>query len=208
MLGVRQTTGAMTSSAVLFRCGTEERRLALSTRDVCLLDAEYFFPAGAAARQLLGLDFVKGLGAPPTGRVLCTHKRVILAGLLESLLQALADQQDLLSYSYAFRFSDGPHSGESCGGSLAGFTVGGLHGYVTVRPSGYCYATLSEIAPTGRGRVVQVLDLRTRGDLATDDWGSLMVQRRGAHVGWFEALPPVLEWLEAATGSTVDVLHA
>jgi hypothetical protein len=197
----------MTTGAVLFRCGGQQRRLALSARDVHLLDGEYFLRGGGTARALLGLDFVAGLGPPPTGQVLCTHQRIALAGHLQSLLEALRDQADLLCYSYSYRFASGPAAGRSGGGGTSGFAVDGFSGHIDVRPSGYCYVTLLEVAPTGRARVVQVIDLRGRRELQTDDWGKVTVSRRKAEVGWFDALPPVIAWLKQQRAPSVDVLH-
>jgi hypothetical protein len=195
----------VSKDSVLFRCGEQECALPLSLRDVHLLDSEYFFARSASHRELLGLAFVAGLGAPPLGRVLVTHRRSVLTSQLEGLAQALEDQRDLISWSYSFRFSEKPEA--SGGGSVAGFHVRGLHGFVTVQPSGYCHVTLSEVAPTGRGRLVEIIDMRVRKELPTDDWGVLSIGRRKADVGWFQELPRVIAWLKAQQGKDVQVLH-
>jgi len=90
----------------------------VSVRDVRLLDGEYFLQKGAY-RALFGLDFVKGLGAPPTRRVLVTHRLTVLESHLEDLLHALNDQRNLVTYSYGFRFTGKPE--RSGGGTVAGF---------------------------------------------------------------------------------------
>jgi hypothetical protein len=173
---------------------------------VHLLDGEYFFARSVSYRPLFGLAFVAGLGAPPLGEVLVTHRRFVLASQLENLAQALEDQRDLISWSYSFRFSEKPDSGG--GGSVSGFQVHGLHGFITVQPSGYCHVTLSEVAPTGRGRLVEIIDMRVRKELATDNWGLLTIARRKADVGWFQELPRVIAWLKAQQAKDVEVLHA
>jgi hypothetical protein len=194
------------NGAVVFRCGTSEERLVLSSRDVHLLDGEYFLTRTGDYRSLLGLDFVRGLGAPPEGKVLVSHRRVVLDAMLQGLSTALADQRDLISFSYDFAFSD--HHDMGGGGAVSGFKVSGLFGSITVRPSGYCTVTLSQTAPTGRGRTVEIIDMRVRQKLETDDWGTLTVSRRPAEVGWFNELPKVLTWLQQQRSPTVDVLHA
>jgi hypothetical protein len=77
-----------------------------------------------------------------------------------------------------------------------------------VEPSGYCHVTLSEVAPTGRGRLVEIIDMRVRKELATDNWGLLTVARRKADVGWFQELPRVISWLKTQQAKDVEVLHA
>jgi len=191
---------------VVFRCGDQECSLPLSVRDVHLLDGEYFFVRSTSYRALLGLAFVAGLGAPPVGQVLVSHRRFVLASQLEGLAQALEDQRDLISWSYSYKFSEKPD--RSGGGSVSGFQVHGLHGSITVQPSGYCHATLSEIAPTGRGRLVEIIDMRVRKELVTDNWGRLSIARRKADVGWFDELPRVIAWLKAQQTTDVEVLHA
>src|SRR5262245_50645746 len=84
---------------VLFRCDGSEHGMALSTGDGRLLGGD-FVRQMASFRALFGLDFVKGLGAPPTGQVLVTHRREVLEQQLENLLRALNDQRDLIGYSY------------------------------------------------------------------------------------------------------------
>lgn len=194
----------MKTGTVIFRCGGSEVALPLSSRDVHLLDSDYFLQRTANYRKYLGLDFVKGLQVPPEGVVLATHRRAVLLAVLEGLHAALADQQDLIGSSYTFHFSG--RRERSGGGSVSGFRVGDRFGSVTVEPAGYCTMTLSELAPTGRGRVVEIVDMR-RHDPIDTDWGTLSVRRKSAVVGWFQALPPVLSWLAAQTAQDVELLH-
>src|SRR5262245_22538932 len=178
--------------------------MALSVRDVHMLDGEYFQQKGSF-RVLFGLSFVKGLGAPPTGQVLVTHQREVLEQQLESLLRALNEQKDLIGYSYVYKFGGKPE--RSGGGAVAGFKVQGRFGFVSVRPSGCCYVRLSELTPAGQTRVVETIDMRVVRKLQTDDWGLLTVGRRRADVGWFDELPALLEWLRRQRGRDVEVLH-
>lgn len=85
----------------------------------------------------------------------------------------------------------------------------GLIGYVTVRPSGYCFVILSEVAPTGRGRLVQLIDVRQQAPLQTDDWGTLKVSKsKPQSVGWFDELPRLIQWLGVQETEEAEVLHA
>jgi hypothetical protein len=85
--------------------------------------------------------------------------------------------------------------------------VNGYFGFISVRPSGYCDLTLSEVAPNGRGRDIELVDMRVKRRLETDDRKTLVVYRRRAVVGWFEHLPAAIEFLGHCTERQVDVLH-
>jgi hypothetical protein len=198
--------GAIVMGVVVFRCGNSEHEMPLSHRDVHLLDGQYFFPGGGwGYRQALGLDFIAGLGAPPVGVALVKHRRDSEALLLRSLLACLETQKDLLSFSYSYGFTNEPNRRR--GGGLSGFRVNGYFGSIDVRPSGYCDLTLSEAAPNGRGRIVEIIDMRVKRRVQTECEGTLVVHRRKAVVGWFEELPKALDFLERCTHVDVEVIH-
>ena len=191
---------------VVFRCGDSEHEMTLSNRDVHLLDGRYFLEGGGwGYRKALGLDYVAGFRTPPVGVPLRMHPIGSLAQVLQSLLVALETQKNLLCYSYSYEFSQEP--GQRHGGGCSGFRVNGYFGHISVRPSGYCDLTLSEIGANGRGRVIEVLDMRVRTRLETADKGTLIVHRRKASVGWFEELARVLAFLDRFSGSEVVILH-
>jgi hypothetical protein len=194
------------TNSLVLRCGTAEHALVLSTRDIRILDGRFFAPLQAAGyRPLLGLAFIAGLGAPPLNTVLVTHRRSIFLSQLEALLVGLENQRDLVTYSYSYAFSE--RAGSNGGGTTSGFHVRGLSGVISVQPSGYCDLTLSEAGPAGKGRILEIHDLRRQTKLQTDDWGMLKVMRRAADVGWYEILPPAIEWLRAQSSREVEVLH-
>src|SRR5207245_8663074 len=118
---------------------------------------------------------------------LVTHKRYPLILRFESLQRQLETQADLLSFSYSYEFS--AEKGVRGGGGQSGFRIRGLIGSIDVRPSGYCDLTLSEIAPNGKGRIVEVIDMRARRKIETDDKGILKVHRRKEEVGWITEVP-------------------
>ena len=57
---------------IVIRAGNAEHAMALSSRDVYLLDGQYFFKNGWQYRKLLGLNFFRGLKSPPLGVPLVT----------------------------------------------------------------------------------------------------------------------------------------
>jgi hypothetical protein len=199
--------GGMSAAAarVVFRCGAAGHATALSRRDVGLLDGQHFLVGRGTYRELFGLDFVRGRGAPHIGQVLARHPRLALIDRLEGLLRALDDQRDLIGCSYGFRFSRNDFM--SGVGAVSGFSVRGLAGAVSAEPSGYCDVVLTQKAPSGRSRVVEIIDLRVRDSVETEQWGTLTAVRRPAAVGWFEALPPLLAWLRAQRGPDVELVH-
>jgi hypothetical protein len=148
-----------------------------------------------------------GLRALPEGKILCRHRRKWFIVQLEGLQKRLTDQHDLFGYSYQYSFTEGPRAGSKCGGGISGFRIHGLTGHISVKPSGYCTVVLMEDAPTGRGRIVQILDMRNQETMQTDDWGVLKIYRRKATVGWFEHLPKAIDWLGQQTTEEVDILH-
>ena len=191
----------MAHDSVAFRTGDDERRIALSIRDVRLLDGATFVARHGQFRDLFALNFVRGLRVPPEGQVLAMHPREVLVTRLAQLLGALEQQRELISFSYGFRFSEKPAF--SGGGAVSGFMVRGLHGYVSARPAGYC-----DVKLRGRGpEILELIDLRVVGRLQTDNWGVLTVPRRRAKVGWFAQLPVVIDWLSGLSVATVQVLH-
>jgi hypothetical protein len=190
----------------VFRCDGEEHSVEISLRDVRLLDDTYFVAHYGSFRAVFGLDFVAGLGAPPLHIVLSKAHRSLVTARLEALLAALEDHRDLISHNYTFKFSAQPD--RSGAGGVSGFSVGGLSGHISTHPAGSCWVELSDRAPTGRGRVVEMIDMRVRRGLETDDWGLLTVTRRASEVGWFRTLPPLIEWLRAQRAKEVEVLHA
>jgi hypothetical protein len=194
------------TGSVVFRCGSAETRLTLTVRDVRLLDGDYFLThSGYHYRAYFGLDFISGLGAPPVGQVLKKYKRPSFIAVLTSLLQDLEDHRDLISFSYEYRFSGNRE--RSGGGGASGFRVRGLFGSIDATPSGYCTLVLSDSAPSGRGRLVEVIDMRVRKSIETDDWGTLSIRRRAAPVSWFDELPRLLEWLRGQAAPEVEILH-
>lgn len=196
----------MNQNQVVLRCGEREHVLHLSNRDIHLLDGRFFAPPQSArGRGFLGLDFVAGLELPPRNKVLITHSRKTLLSEVRALLSGFEDHRDRLGYSYRYRFSLRPGGGG--GGSTSGFRVRRLFGFVSVQPAGYCDLTLSESGPTGVGRVVEIVDMRHRGEVETDDWGTLSVSRRAANVGWLTVLPSAIEWLEEQPDRHVEIMH-
>ena len=195
----------MRTGVTVFRCDSAERRVELTLRDVRLLDGRFFLEYPGSHRALFGLDFVAGLGAPPLNTVLRTYRRIELEGRLTILLRALEAQRDLISYDYVYEFE--ATKGRRRTGGESGFLVNGLRGSIRVYP-GYCDLTLSEVAPKGQGRIVQIIDMRAVERIATDDRGELRVIRRKADTRWFDVLPPLIEWVAGQEGETVDVLHA
>jgi hypothetical protein len=191
----------MAHDSVVFRAGDDERRMVLSIRDVHLLDGASFVARHGQFRDLLALDFVRGLRVPPEGQVLATHPREVLVARLTQLLGALEQQRGLISFSYGFRFSEKPAF--SGGGAVSGFMVRGLHGSVSARPAGYCDVKLRGSGPG----IVELIDLRAAGRLQTDDWGVLTVTRRKSEVGWFTQLPAVIDWLSGVSPAAIQVLH-
>ena len=194
----------MRKGVTVFRCEHAEHRVELTTRDVKLLDGQYFLDHPGSHRALFGVDFIGGLGALPLGKVLRTYKRIELHGRLTILLNSFEAQRDLISHDYLYEFE--ATKGQRKGGGEAGFLVNGRRGFIRVHP-GYCDLTLSEVGPNGRSPIVQIIDMRAVGRVATDDHGELRVIRRKAETHWFDVLPELIGWVAAQSAETVEILH-
>lgn len=200
----------MLKGSSLFKCGGSQHEIVLTHRDIHLLDGKYFFGAvnpGWHYKKLFGVDFIAGMGVPPTGECLRTFERWKLIEDLKALLVGLRTQEDLISYSYQYMFTspkDVHHKGMH-GGAMAGVHVRGYSGIISVRPSGYCDLVLFQTGPNGMGRIVEIIDMRVRQQIETEDQGILKIRRRRADVGWFEELPKLINFLESSNSDTVEL---
>src|SRR4051794_13084863 len=89
---------------ILIRAGDATHRMSLASRDIRLLDGQYFFKDGWAYRKLFALDFFRGLKAPQLGVILATHQRSTLVTEVRRLLTELETQRDLISRDYLYGF--------------------------------------------------------------------------------------------------------
>jgi hypothetical protein len=128
-----------------------------------------------------------------------------LLALSKQLLAKLEDQRDLVCYDYTFKLED--EARWSGGGGRSGIRIDGGFGFVSLHPHGYCTLSLSAIAPTGRGRVYAIIDLRIKGEILTEDHGWLRIRRKKAPVSWYEELPKLIAFFQAQTATTVEVVH-
>jgi hypothetical protein len=192
--------------AVLVKAGEVVHPLVLSSRDIHLLDARYFFADGWSYRKLFALDFFSGLKAPPLDTSLVNHKTFLLLEDLRRLLVELETQRDLISLDYSYGFEAEGKRRSSAGQS--GFRLEGGFGYIDARPAGSCYLTISLQGPNGRGRVHTIVDMRVRREYPTIDLGMLRVYTRQAAVGWFDELDKLIGFLDGRSDESVEIIHS
>jgi hypothetical protein len=190
---------------IVVRAGNAEHAMALSSRDVYLLDGQYFFKNGWQYRKLLGLNFFRGLKSPPLDVPLVTHEQFLFLNDLQTLLDQFETQRDLITLDYSCGFESEKH--RSHGGAESGFRVQGGFGAIDLRPAGYCDLTVSDVAPNGQGRVIEIIDMRVRRKFETLEKGMLKVYTKKATVGWFDELAKVISFLEANPVEEVEILH-
>lgn len=63
-----------------------------------------------------------------------------------------------------------------------------------------------QISPSGRGRVVKIIDLRVIRQIQTDDRGYLRVHRRKMEIDWYREMPRILEFCEQNKEGDVKVM--
>lgn len=181
-----------------------ELLVAIGLRSWHVLDESRFFSNGAFLRKAFGTDFVAGLFKKPQDGVLKTISAFTFCMYCKAAWVDLVRDQDLLSYSYSYKFEH--ENGRTHGGGMSGFKVNEFHGSVSARPAGYCTVELMQISPSGRGRVVEIIDLRVIRQIQTDDKGYLRVQRRKMEIDWYREMPRILEFCEQNKEGDVKVM--
>ena len=183
--------------------------LTISDRDFALLGGpELFMPHGGLFINELGVftntSVAQDMKIPPGSHV--RRRRGNLLIHTRNMLSCLDRDADLLKFDYAFRLTKGEDR-HRLKGRLGGFKVRGLLGNVSGQPRGFCTLELSEVAPNGFGRVVEVIDLRSHEEINTDDSGTLKVYRTEAAFGWLPALRGMIEFLKASDAAEVTIHH-
>lgn len=197
----------MPSSTIKIEAGEAEFILTIPHRDAMLLAGPRpFLPHGEVFVKTLGIldNFTVARGVPEDSKVPRNRHHVLLAAT--SLFETIQRDLDLLEFDYSYSFSAHGKARSSTG--TGGFRVRGYFANVDARPNGFCTMQLSEQSPNGLGRVVEVLDLRNRKSLETDDRGVLQIHRKkGAEVSWKNSLPRLIAFLKENKCAEVVIHH-
>lgn len=190
--------------------GKDTFDLTFSERDFALLGGpSIFMPQGNRFIRELGVfentSVAKDMKIPAGSYV--RRRRGNLLSHARGTLKYLERDADLLAYDYSFRLTKGEDR-HKLKGHLGGFNIRGLFGHVDGQPRGFCTLTLSEVSPTGIGRNVELIDLRTRREIETDDRGLLKIYRTEAEFGWLSPLCGMIEFLEASDAKEVTIHHS
>lgn len=183
--------------------------LTFSDRDFALLGGSSVFMSECAQFiSALGIfentSVAQNMKIPAGSSV--RRKRGLFLLQARSALESLERDADLLAFDYSFRLTKGEDR-HKLKGQLSGFKIRGLFGQVDGEPSGFCTLTLLEVSPTGRGRAVEIIDLRKCDTMETDDKGDLKIYRKEADFGWPRALRGLLEFLEASNADEILIHH-
>jgi hypothetical protein len=169
-----------------------EYRLEIPHRDWMILYGPLTFMPG-------GLNFVQNLGVMENYTVaggipknsFATRSRLHLIGAASILQNTINDYVDLLSFDYScsLESEDNNRGTKLC--------IRGYYGDINSNPKGFCTLELTEAAPSGRGRIVEIIDIRNRKFLDTDNKGQLKIHRRKANLNWQSILLELLEFLNS-----------
>jgi hypothetical protein len=182
-----------------------ELLVAIGERSWHILDEDLFFKKGWLAREAFGLDFVAGLFKKPADGVLKTISANKLMLYCKDLWFYLMRDKDLLSYCYSYKFER--EKGMQYGsGGLPGFVLRGFSGSVWTRPAGYCTLELMQASPSGKGRIVEIIDLRVIRKVQADDGRYLKVYRRKMEIDWYREMPRIMEFCEQNKNGTIKVV--
>ena len=180
----------------------DEIIVSIDERSWHILDHPYFFKQGQLLREAFGMDFIKGCGKKPKDGLLKSMPVSLFDLYCKSVYPDLLRDQDILPYAYSYEFER--EKGIKQGGGISGFKVRELFGFIDVRPAGFCTLKLSEIAPNGVGRIVEILDMRKSPGIETD-WGNLKIHRRAMIVDWYEEMPRILKFCEQNKNGNIEV---
>jgi hypothetical protein len=130
------------------------------------------------------------------------------SGLLrdaEQLAQAIETDRELPQYDYQFGFSSIPQQKNSAAMGVG--TVGGKGAVISAKHPGQLYLELWEKGPDGKGRIVEVKDLRADPPVVTDELGTIKVYRRKNKVDWIPKLSQLIQFLRENHSDTVRIRH-
>ncbi len=189
-------------------CGAYD--LTFSDRDFALLGGpSIFMPQGGRFINELGVfentSVAQDMKIPAGSHVRRRRGNFLIHA--KSTLNYLERDADLLAYDYSFRLAKGDDR-HKLRGHLGGFKIRGLLGGVDGQPRGFCTLTLSEVSPTGLGRDVELVDLRTRSELETDDCGLLEIYRTETEFGWLSPIRGMIEFLESSDADEIVIHHS
>lgn len=184
--------------------------LTFSNRDFALLGGpSLFMPQGGQFINELGVfentSVSQDMNIPAGSHVRRRRGNLLIHS--RSTLNYIERDADLLAFDYSFRLTKGDDR-HTVKGRLGGFKVRGLFGSVNGQPRGFCTLTLSETSPTGLGRDVELIDLRTRDEIATDDSGLLKIYRTEAKFGCLSSIRGMIEFLEASDADEIVIHHS
>jgi hypothetical protein len=194
----------MRRSYIIAKIGDASHRLDIAHRDWGMVRGP-FFQEGEQFERALGVyEHFTVAGGIPAGSFV-TRQRHFLLETTELFLRAVQRDEELLCYDYSYSFSARGNRRHSAAES--GFRIRGLVGHISTRPHGFCWLQLSQLVGTGWPRVVELIDLRVRGSLETDELGTLKIHQRKAEMHWLETLPPLVGFLRTQGEGEVRVEH-
>jgi len=186
----------------------ESFHLELTDRDFGILTGPaYFLRDGLDFHQQLGVrentSVAQGMKIPAGSFV--RRNRALFRVVAEDFLSTIQCDADLLRFDYSFRLTKGEKHKTRRG--LTGFKVRGLDGYIDATPNGFCTLQLTAVSPLGRGRIAEIIDMRGREDIETDDKGMLKIYREPATLNWPRTLPSLVQWLGGQTCAEIVIHH-
>jgi hypothetical protein len=126
--------------------------------------------------------------------------------LLQAAMQfkdALEPQCHLLPYHYSYQIGDGEMFGRGSGG-CSGFHVNGkIHSIQG--GAGVCYLEECSVGLDGGARVSNVIDIRGKKRIETDDFGPIKIYRRKLTITLSDTLPLLVSFLRGSNNEAFRV---
>ena len=183
---------AKQSKTALIEAAGAEFSLSIEGRDAGVLHGPEPFLSGGLFLECLGVyeNYTVAHGLPVGCSATCKRNRLFGAGLV--LLQELTRDADLLSFDYSFGFPKFDKT--RLKRFSAGFSIRGLMGFITAQPRGFCTLELKQGAPAkSPPRTVEMIDLRQRTEIETDDRGPIRIYKKPAP---FKLIEPISQFVQ------------
>jgi hypothetical protein len=191
----------MSLSSSIIRDGKESYRIDITNRDWGLLH-EPLFDVGQHFIHVFGVYENPHVGSLRPGTQVRRDQLHFLNASM-CLLDAIQKNENLFCHDYSYKFST-ENKIHRLGKR---FKVRGLSGDIDTQPHGFCYLKLWQHDMDGKLRIAEVIDMRIKGSIETDELGTLKIYRKKAQMRWLETLPPLIDFLRSRGRKELIIEH-
>jgi hypothetical protein len=171
----------MSLSSSIVRDGKESYRIDIRGRDWGLLH-EPLFDVGRHFIHVFGVYENPNIAAGLRPGTQVKRDQLHFLNASMCLLDVIQKGENLFCYDYSYKFTT---ENKICRLGRR-FRVRGLNGDIDTRPHGFCYLKLWQPDMDGKLRIAEIIDMRIKGTIETDELGTLKIYRKKAEMHWLE----------------------